>query len=169
MPAPRTALKFFLCRKHELGNPPGGLFAKDLFELGVTSDTSEEKTCRRIDRERRHHLAKLFPKLVALHKEVRWHLPITDQTPVARENDSAAAPGFLEKPFPREVRAIEHVTAENTQPSGQPPEHLVGDETRFLDRSHRGNLLLSAGLVAPADTVKYCFSQGKVARKCELL
>ena len=163
VPAARAMPKLLLGRVHELGNSAGGFLARNLLELGIALDASSKQSRRRIDRKGGDHLTDLLAKMIALHEQIGRHLSIADQTAVPREHDSPPVSGFLEQSLAREIRPIEHVTAENAQPTGQPPEHLVGDETRFLERSQSRNPPLSAEFVAPADTVKYCFSQGKVA------
>ena len=76
-------------------------------------------------------LTQLIAIMVAGNQQKRRRLFLFEPA-VSSQNDVAVGASRMNQAIARQVRAVDHVKTENTQPFGQAAEHPVGGERDFI-------------------------------------
>jgi len=113
-------------RRHEIRH---GLFRSRLKQRIALKTPSEQRSAN-IQPTFSHYLAQLFAIVIACNHDKRRRLFLF-QAPVTGENHTLLRPRRSDQAVTGQVRAIDHVTTEHSQPLDQPPEHPVGSKFPF--------------------------------------
>ena len=108
-------------RRHEIRH---GLFRSRLKQRIALKTPSEQRSAN-IQPTFSHYLAQLFAIVIACNHDKRRRLFLF-QAPVAGENHTLLCPRRPDQAVAGQVRAIDHIATEYSEPLDQPSEHPVG-------------------------------------------
>lgn len=153
MRAPAAAQKLLLSVEHVRRHLAGRDVASDGFEVSAAFHAALEEAREGIEAAALDHLPELLAEKIRLDEHELRSLGVAEAAAIPREDDPAISASGLEEAASGKVRPVEDVEAEEAQPAGEAPEHLVGDEARF-DIFHGALAVPTRTRFAPARTVK---------------